>query len=133
MYFGKETYCERVTDLCFISPTLKVFLISASFFLIMSFPVQASLTPLFLSVLGKSLSGCSFVLCKSSCLKSPIFLLIWILPPSDCSLFLSDTQKFTVVTPSHEDVVMSLGHSNHTVKIVPVKAHASFETRRQHL
>lgn len=31
-------------DLCLISPTLKVFLISTAFFLMMSFPVWASLT-----------------------------------------------------------------------------------------
>lgn len=132
MYFGRETHCERLTDSYLSSPNLKVFMISAPFFLIMSFPVQASLTP-----------------CSSQSWTSPFLIALLFFATDfarrviysclsghtlqDCSPSLSDTREFTAVSPSREGVVISLGHSNYAVKEAAAKAHPCFQTRRQPL
>lgn len=56
---------------------------------------------------------------------------MWTHSPSDFFLSLSVTWAFTIVTPSLEGVFIFLPHSNHEVKIAPVKACPCFQTRRQ--
>lgn len=88
--------------------------------------------PLVLLVLAKSLSGHSFVLCKGFCLKSAIFLsgnTFHLTAP----FFSLISESFTAVVPSCEGRLISLGVSNHTVKVALVKVCPCFQTRKQPL